>query len=75
MSEEKVFGEIPDGRGNVIRVLTQVHKGKTRFHIRRYWMPDGAADWIPTKIGLTFNEDGVRELSAAIDEARRVLEW
>lgn len=74
--ENLIFLELPDGRGNQIRLSAQKYRNKNQVHLRRYWQPGGdGSEWIPTKIGFVFNEEQLRELEAAVTAARERLGW
>ncbi len=77
MSEEIVYTEWEDGRGNLNRVTSQDYKGRQVIHLRRYWQPNGeGTDWVPTRVGLMIrNEAEFREVMTALDAAGRELAW
>ena len=77
MSDEVVYAEWEDGRGNLNRIVSQTYKGRPVIHLRRYWQPGGdGTDWVPTRVGVTIrNEAEFREVRTALDAAGRVLEW
>lgn len=75
-SDEVVYAEWEDGRGNRNRVTSQLYKGKRVLHLRRYWLPDGVSDWIPTRVGVMIrSEQEFVEVLAGLTAAGKELGW
>lgn len=74
-SNEVVYAEVSDERGNLIRVYSQTYRGKTKVHVRRLWYPPDSLAPVPTRIGFALDEEHFREVMAGMMAAEQNLGW
>lgn len=74
-SDEVVYADVADGRGNRIHVYSQTYHGKTKVHVRRFWCPPDTIEWKPTKVGFALDEEAFREVMAGLMAAEEKLQW
>lgn len=74
-SNEVVYADVSDERGNRIHIYSQTYRGKTKVHLRRFWYPPDALDAVPTRVGFAFDEEAFREIMAGLMAAEQNLGW
>lgn len=64
---------LPDGavvlqaRGSEALVLSRrAYRGREFLDLRRFWLPDGAEEWRPTRRGVTVPVDLVPDLAESL---------
>jgi len=67
MYDGEVLGVIPKTERAEVRVIRKLHKGRAVVDLRVWWLPDGAADYVPSRKGVTVDESKAAELVAALE--------
>lgn len=68
----QIIADVKRSETEVIRVSTKEYKGVSYVDLRVYFKPEGAAEYLPTKKGITVRKDQIHELAKAVcvaDEA------
>ncbi len=51
-----------EARGEQIRLYVSAYKGKTRLHLRKFWLDEKDEVWKPSREGVSLNQEELTAL-------------
>ena len=73
MAEPKILMEIPRTDTEVTRVAISEYKNRQYLDFRIFYTTDEGANWLPTKKGVTFSPEKLKEIKKAVELAIKEL--
>lgn len=64
---------IRKSEGAEIRVSVQGYKGRRVVDVRVWYQPEGGSEYVPTRKGITIDEEKLPALAVALADAQQIM--